>query len=378
MRKLAAFIPIIPLLITFNVHAQELNDSSDTPVLHSLDELIKQTVESNDIPSISIGVIENGEITFQKGYGVLERGTAKEVDEKTSYQIASLSKMFTGIIANSLILEGKLQIDESISAYLPEELSDKHKEKLESITIKDLLLHRSGIHRDSKSYKRKDGEPMYSPYTITHLLKDLEKAKTKRKRRYNYSNVGYAILGRILEDASGLSYEELLRKYVTDQYGLSKTSIHPFSPQAIPYRKDDRLTKTKPWNTGLLTPASGIYSNVEDLTKLMVEQLKVYKRGKNGEPILDSPLYLTKIKDFRGNEESYYGMGLWEFKFDRGVLFGHSGDMDGYASQYRFNQTTNTGFVLLTSSGGDWTEKLIAKASKIIEEHALKTGYNKD
>jgi CubicO group peptidase (beta-lactamase class C family) len=106
MRKVAAFICLIPLLVTFDLDGQALNDSSRSSILHSLDELIKQTVESNDIPSISVGVIQNGEVTLQKGYGAIERGASKKVDEKTGYQIASLSKMFTGIIANSLILEG--------------------------------------------------------------------------------------------------------------------------------------------------------------------------------------------------------------------------------------------------------------------------------
>lgn len=368
------FLLYLSISLSSSIHFFGQSDIND--VHETIDSLVQATKEKNDIPSMVIGVIQNGEVTFQKGYGVLERGAAIEVDEKTSYQIASLSKMFTGIIANSLIIEGKLQTDESISAYLPEELSDKHREKLESITIKDLLLHRSGIQRDSKSYKRKDGEPMDSPYTKTDLIRDLEKVKTRRKGRYSYSNVGYAILGTILENVSGLSYEELLKKYVTNQYSLSNTSIHSSTPTATPYHKDDRLTQTKPWNTGLLTPASGIYSNVDDLTKLMTEQLKIYRMS-NDETMLNSPLYLTKEKDFRGDGESYYGMGLWEFEFDRGVLFGHSGDMDGYASQYRFNKTTNTGVVILTSSGGDWTSKLIAEVSKIIEEHTLKTGYNK-
>ena len=118
---------------------------------------------------------------------------------------------------------------------------------------------------------------------------------------------------------------------------LPNTSIHSSTPIATPYRKDDRSTQTKPWNTGFLTPASGIYSNVDDLTKLMTEQLKIYRMS-NDVTIPNSPLYLTKEKDFRDDGESYYGMGIWEFEFDRGVLFGHSGDMDGYASQYRFKQ----------------------------------------
>lgn len=214
-----AFSLLLSASISFPIQVFGQSDIND--VHESIDSLIQSTKEEHNIPSIVVGVIQNGKVTFQMGYGVLERGTGKKVDKKTNYQIASLSKMFTGIIANSLILEGKLKINESVAAYLPETLSDKDRTKFESITLKDILLHRSGIHRDSKSYKRKDGEPMDAPYTKANLIIDLEKAKTKRRGRYSYSNVGYAVLGNILENVSGLSYEELLKKYVTNQYGLS-------------------------------------------------------------------------------------------------------------------------------------------------------------
>jgi CubicO group peptidase (beta-lactamase class C family) len=361
------------ILCSATLFAQNPDPSGIDDVHQAIDSLVRRTAETQNIPSVTYGVIQNGEITWQKGYGTIERGAVKKVDENTVYQIASLSKMFTGIIANSLLLEGKLDLDESISPYLPEELAPKEKTRLESISIKDLLLHRSGLPRDSKAYKRKDGEPMHLPYSQAHLLEDLERVKIKNQGTYSYSNLGYAILGYVLEKVSGLTYEALLKKYVTDRYKLMKTSTRPFSPQAVPYRKDKRDVKTEPWKTGRLTPASGIYSNVRDLVTLMAEQLHVYRNKENMQN--SSPLYLTREKVLRGDNESYYGMGLWEFEFDRGILYGHSGDMDGFASQYRFNETTNTGFVLLTSSGGNWTGRLIAEASRIMEVHALKTGF---
>lgn len=116
-----------------------------------------------------------------------------------------------------------------------------------------------------------------------------------------------------------------------------------------------------------MTPASGIYSNISDLSNLMVEQLNTYRSEEIDK--LKSPLFLTGEKELRSDKSSSYGMGLWELEFKRGVLYGHSGDMDGFASQYRFNVTTNTGVILLTSSGGTWLEELTAEISKIIEEN---------
>jgi CubicO group peptidase (beta-lactamase class C family) len=359
------------LSVSFSYALQTFGQSGINDVHASIDSLVKSTQSKHNIPSMAIGIIQDGEITFQKGYGFMERASTTKVDEKTSFQIASLSKMFTGIIAHSLVIEGTLKLNESIVTYLPDEISDQDKEKLEPITLKDVLLHRAGIHRDSKSHKRKDGEAMHTPYNEADLIKDIQKVKFKRKDQYEYSNVGYAILGRILENSSGLSYEALLKKYVSEPYGLTETAVKASAPIATPYNKEERFTKTSPWNTGLMTAASGIYSSVSDLIHLMTLQLEVY-RMEDEDKRLNEPLFLTKEKKLRSDGESYYGMGLWEYEFDRGILYGHSGDMDGYASQYRFNKTTNSGFVLLTSSGGDWTHELAAEVSRIIEEYAMR------
>ena len=375
MRKLILILQITILLISINLYSQELNDSMDISVHDSIDKLVKQTVKANDIPSISIGLIQNGKVSFQKGYGLIKRGINEKVNEHTSYQIASLSKMFTGIIAKALVLEGKLDIEQSIVNYFPNGISLSTKKKFGDVTMRDLLLHRSGLPRNSKSYKRKDGEPMISAYTESHLLQDLKMVKIKNKGDYNYSNLGYAILGYIFEKSTDLTYEELLNNYVIDKFNLKRTSTRSFLPQASPYRKDKRKKETQAWNTGKLTPASGIFSNTFELSNLMVEQLKVYRSNEKDK--LKSPLYLTGEKELRNDQNSYYGMGLWEFEFKRGILYGHSGDMDGFASQYRFNITTNTGVVLLTSSGGEWLEELTAEISRIIEENEMKTGYNK-
>ena len=370
MKYIRPLILLIFISASFSLSSQELNTSNQDHINQLIDSLIEQTIKVHNIPAISVGVIQNGEITIQKGFGFTKRGTKIKVDEHTNYQIASLSKMFTGIVANSLILEGKLDINQSISTYFPNKIDSKTKQKFEKITVRELLLHRSGIPRNSKSYKRKDGEPMVSLYSELNLLEDLKKIKIKKNKKFEYSNLGYAILAYILESASGLSYEELINLYVVDKYNLEKTSTNMPDLIATPYRKNKREIETKAWNTGKLTAASGIYSNVSDLTKLMLKQIEIYNTNEHEKN--KNPIYLTRIKELRSDNNSSYGMGLWELKFIRGILYGHSGDMDGFASQYRFNSTQKTGVILLTSSGGKWIEYLIAEISAIIEDHEIK------
>lgn len=364
---------LILCFIAFNLEAQEI---SQNKINEAIDSLIHSTIQTHDIPAISIGVIQDGKISIQKGYGYTKRQTGVPVDENTVYQIASLSKMFTGIIARSLILENKLVLNQSISFYLKDKIDSKTAKKLSTIQVKDIFFHRSGIPRNSKTHKRRDGEPMLSKYTEKHLLADLKKMKIRKYGKFKYSNLGYSIIGYILESASGLTYEELCKQYVIQKFNLVNTTIsNPFQ-SATPYRKDNRTVETKAWNTGKMTPASGIYSTTADLSKLMVEQLKAYRSNPIDKDT--NPLNLTNPKELKGNSNnsnSYYGMGLWELKYHRGMLYGHSGDMDGFASQYQFNSTQDTGVVLLTSSGGPWLGILIAQINQLIENNKSSTVF---
>ncbi len=346
--------------------------SAQTELLkQEVESLITNTILENDIPSLSVGLIYKGDTILLKGYGSIKRGSDSKVDENTVYQIASLSKMFTGIIANNLVTNGQLNLENSITNYLPKELSEKTKTKLKPIKVVDLLLHRSGLPRDSKVFKRKDGEPMAIGYSEKELLLDLEKIKLKSEsgKKYEYSNLGYALIGYILERTSGESYEQLLDKYVVKKIKLENTSavrsMNSSLSIAVPYRKESRKVETRYWETGKFVSASGIYSTVSDLSKILVNQLEAYNRFESKK--VSDPLVLTQVKGSRGREGSYYGMGLFEDKTKRGLLYGHRGDMDGYASEYSFNPAKNTGVILLTSSGGEWIGLLSARISKILE-----------
>lgn len=333
-----------------------------------LEEIVDRYVREYDIPALCVVVTQDGNTTFVN-QGHLHRVTPTLVDENTKFQIASLSKMFTGIIVNRLVDAGPLELGTSIVNYLPETYSTKTLRKLEPITVRDLLHHRSGLPRDSyvTRSKRKGNDPLLYEYTEADFETDLNRMKVKPKpgEAFRYSNFGYALLGYIAERASGRTYAELLQEYVVDEYQLRHTSLD-VSPQeraATPYRKEDRRIETKAFILGKLVPASGIYSTTADLARLLQLQLEAYAEQQA------HPLLLTA--DVRPKTGVSYGYGL--FDFDNGE-YGHGGDLDGYASDYWFRAKEQTGFAFLTSSGGDWVPLLAEDISVLLRDSAMDTG----
>ncbi|MFL1895194.1 serine hydrolase domain-containing protein [Aquimarina sp. 2-A2] len=332
----------------------------------SIDKKIEEVVADNNIPSLSIGVIKNGKIALIKGYGHLSREESIKVDENSIFQIASQSKMFTGIIVNNLILEGTLNIDKPITAYLPNEIIEDSKKTLSKITLKNILNHSAGIPSDACSIysKRIEGEAWLKGYSKDDLIADLKKLSLEFEpnSKFQYSNSGYVIVGFICENVSGLSYKELLRKYVADTYDLKNTAVSLSSEQksilVTPYKKDNREIATKASNMGMATPASAIYSNAIDLTKILLEQINAYRKEET-----QNPLILTHQTSEMG-QGLHYGFGLIKETKGNDIKYGHGGDADGFACEYFLNPKKNTGVVILTSSGGSWVGQL---ANNILE-----------
>ena len=155
---------------------------------------------------MSIGVVKNGEIELLKGFGHPSRNDASEVNENSVFQIASQSKMLTGIVVNNLIQEGKLDLEETIATYLPEVINEEAQNALGAIKLKHLLNHTAGIPSDACSVysQRIEGEAWTKGYSKEELIADLNQLKLEFEpnSQFQYSNSGYAIVGLIFENVS--------------------------------------------------------------------------------------------------------------------------------------------------------------------------------
>lgn len=329
----------------------------------SIEKRIKTVLEENNVPSLSIGVINNGDVVFLKGFGVKSRKDSTEVMGNSIFQIASQSKMFTAIIVKNLIQEGKLNLDDSINTYFSDEITEENKTRLKRIKLINFLNHSAGLSRDGFSIYRDrvEGEAWRNDYPRAELIADINsiKLETEPGTKFQYSNSGYAVVGLICENVSGLKYEELLKKYVTGKYGLKNTVVTLDTQQqkmlVKPYKKSERNVETQASIMGMATPASALYSNSTDLIKILSKQINAYRAYQEQGTL--SPLILTEHTS-QMNESFEYGFGLIKVTEGDTVKYAHGGDADGFACEYFFNPTKNNGVVILTSSGGRWVAEL--------------------
>jgi CubicO group peptidase (beta-lactamase class C family) len=355
IKNCKSFFVVLIFLLPAQVNAQERSENAEN---EKLAFIIDSTMKANNIPSLVVGIVRYGKLSFTAGFGYEDRESSVSVDNNSLFQMGSDTKKFTAILVNNLVAEGKLRLNEPIPTYLKSHLTPGNQQKLAEVTIGKLLQHQAGIPNREPSNKRVDGDPMTIELTEDSMINDLNTMKLDFQpgTRFSYSNFGYAIAGYICEKVSGQSYAALIKKYITDKYQMPNTVIYLTPEQykmiAWPYRKNNRNLKSKPWTMGKMTPAGGIYSNVNDISRLMIAQIQVYQNYAESKQKGD-PLILTENK-----EEGHYGFGLARVSDSLGVHYGHGGDLDGYASGYVFVPDTGLGLILLCSSGGRWFARL--------------------
>lgn len=322
---------------------------------------ITSFMQEQNVPAISVAVIKNGELKFAKAYGTLNRETNAPVTTTSLFQIGSQSKVITSMLALALVEEGQLKLDDNIDDLLPGLFSSIDKTTLRKITLDTLLSHRSGLPNYPDNLTRVDGDPLEGGYTESQLLEAFKSTTLdfEPTSKFAYSNFNYAVIGYILSTTTDKSYEKLVEEYLPNNLGVSgfyaRLPLDKQSAMVTPYRKDDRNIATKPWDMGLLAPHGGLYSSTSSLSKLMLQQMGMYQRFIENEEI--SPLISTQASYATGLYEGLnYGYGMFEATPELGLypqtVLWHGGDLDGYGCEYIFSPSSQTGIVLLTSSGG--------------------------
>jgi len=170
----------------------------------------------------SVLVAEKGEVILKKGYGLANMEFDIPNSEKTVHRIGSITKQFVSTMIMQLVEEGKIKVDEKMTTYL----KDYRKETGDRVTIFHLLTHTSGI----PSYTGSPGfwsDSSRNPYTTEELIEkfcmgDLE---FEPGSKFAYNNSGYVLLGKIVEEVTGITYEENIQKRIFDKIGMNNSYL---------------------------------------------------------------------------------------------------------------------------------------------------------
>ncbi|MEP2023773.1 MAG: serine hydrolase [Reichenbachiella sp.] len=382
--------PLLLLTLVAVLCFQSIAQSSEVD-LEALDVYFEKMTKDWDVPSMSIGIVKDGDLVFAKGYGVKEIGTKETPDRNTLYAIASNSKAFTSAIIAQLVEEGKLDWDGNVKDYYPEfELYDPW--VTAHTTIRDILSHRVGLGTFSGDviWYKSD----FTPVEILSKIKNIPPAYDFRAG-YGYSNLMYITAGEIIREVTGKSWAENVIERILIPLGMDRTIT---SPQALdlkgnfatPHSRRDEKNIPIVWEDWEEIGAlGGLISSVEDLSKWLITNMN---HGVNGTDTLFSAssrnlmwtphnnfvVDHTKPNDFNRHFNGY-GLGWGLSDYQGNLRVGHTGGYDGMLTAINMIPDQNLGVIVLTNGmkspmmaatyyaldqflgvdGPDWSEKFL-------------------
>lgn len=335
--------------------------SQNSFINDSLDGYIKREMEKWKIPGVAVGIIKDGKILINKGYGYLDTKKSTKVDEHTLFQIASNSKAFTGTSLANLAYQRKLSLDDKVTKWMPGfKLYDSLATK--EVMVKDLLCHRIGFET-FQSDMLNWGCNLSRKELITNMRN--VKPVYSFRSKYGYCNAAFLAAGELIPAVCDTSWDEYLLHHFFIPLRMNRTStqwvkINSDANAAKPYTlAGGKLVEMPFVNIDNLGPAASINSSVRDLSNWVLMQLDsgrfegktiipfpVIQMTRNPEMITGKP----GNKLFPGKHFQAYGLGWYMEDYHGKKIISHDGGSNGFVTTVCIVPEESLGIIVLTNT----------------------------
>jgi serine-type D-Ala-D-Ala carboxypeptidase/endopeptidase len=317
-------------------------------------------------------VVVQGKTVRIVTHGTLGLDRTEPVTADTLFEIGSVTKTFTALLLADMVLKGEVKLDDPVERYLPPVDSTTMAKELRGIKVRDrdgapirlidLATHRSGLPRMPDNMPRSDPLNPYvdfgEPQLLTFLKNRAAKVEgltgsftRKRDQAFEYSNLGFGLLGYALARAANLPYAELLQKRVLMPLGMTASFIDTPSSESARYSDGHTVDqagtfkKTKHWQLSVLAPAGALVMSARDMGR--------YAQAASGG--IDTPLaaaFAFAQKRYAEGGEPTHSQGLaWVLTTLNGhTAVSHRGQTGGFSSALWVDPETKAATAVLSNA----------------------------
>ena len=316
------------------------------------DQIFADYVLDAHLPGLVYGIVADGQLVHVGTFGVQDIESQRPVTRETLFRIASMTKAFTALTVLKLRDDGRLRLDAPAAEYVPELRAWAYPtDDTPAIRVRDLLNHVSGFVTDDPWGDRQTPMPEAE---FTQLLRAGVAFNTAPGTRFEYSNLGYALLGRIVTNVSNQNYADTVSRTLLQPLGMTSSGFDvtksPQERRALGYRWEDNTWKLEPTlGPGVFGAMGGLQTSADDYAKWVAYLLSAWppRDGADAGPVRRSTVReLAEGSNFpslrkrsgKGGASpcrlpSNYGMGMnAAIDCDLGLLLSHSGGYPGYGS----------------------------------------------
>jgi len=317
------------------------------PVLNAIFELFK-------LPGMAVGIVQNDEILYAKGFGVKKLGEQNPISENTNFHMASISKPFTAISIMQLVEKGKIDINLPVITYLPYFKLDD--ERYPKITVQQMLSHVSGMP-DTEDYGWE--KPEFDGGSLERYVRSIKDLKllTDPDEVMAYSNIAYEVLGDLIAKVSGQNFEDYIKKHIFTPLNMSNST---FLLKESPPKGDEAMSHL--WNLDKWVvddiypynrahaPSSTLHSNILDMCNWA--RVNINKGTLNGVSILKPKSYDLLWHEYAPTNFyvsylKFIGLSWFLGEYNGNKVVSHAGGDRGFRTQFILFPDQKFGIVLM-------------------------------
>ena len=362
-------LPTIILAVCFNYSLFAQTNESRTKNIEAayplIDQLFKTFATQNHLPSVVYGLVADGKLILSGNAGYSNLAENIPANNQSAFHIASMTKSFTAMAILKLRDEGKLKLDDPVYLYIPEMKGQKYPSADASeITVRNLLTHGAGFPEDNPWGDRQLGK---TDQDLVSLIKKGISFSNNPGLKYEYSNLGFTMLGYIIKRVSGQSFQTYITENILKPLGMRHTyweySQVPAKELVHGYRLVNEKWIEQPFlHSGAYGAMGGMITTLEDFSKYLAFQLSAWPPRNDAEtgPVKRSSLRemqfpwnmyaLTSQYKYPGSSACptvlAYGYGLrWSRECNDRVFVGHGGGLPGFGCNWRIMPDYGIGVV---------------------------------
>jgi beta-lactamase class C len=321
-----------------------------------LDARLRQLIKKPAMVGLAVGVVENGRITFLKGYGETLAGSGDAVTPETVFRWASVSKGVAATMVAKLAEKRKINLQAPVADYAPDLKLPLGNERV--ATVGDLLSHRLGLYRNAYDNKLEEGQDPSLLRASLALLNPTCAPGTC----WSYQNVAYDASSEMVSRVTKMPYEQAVKRMLFNPIGMSSGSVSMAGLQsnkswARPHGAGKRPLPIV--DTYYKVPgAGGVNSNIKDMALWMEAQMGEMPDVLDGNvldtihaPYVVTPTERGRLRKFLERlGTAWYGYGWRSYDYAGHHIIGHRGGINGYRSLILFDPEKKSGVVALWNS----------------------------
>jgi CubicO group peptidase (beta-lactamase class C family) len=387
MRKYLFIIPAVAALFSCNqgnkpAASRVSYDSTHLPAVFTdsnrlekiktayavIDSIYKKHATDNHFPAIAFGLVVDGQLVYKNSYGYTDIEKKIPATSSSLFRIASMSKSFTCMAILKLRDEGKLNLDDPAHLYIPELKNMKYPTAdAPHITIRHLMTHGAGFPEDNPWGDRQLAD---TDKELLELIAKQISFSNPPGIAYEYSNLGFALQGKIISKVSGMRYQDYIKQFILDPLGM-KTTTYEYADVAADKLAHGYRWLNGKWNEEILLhdtkdgswgAMGAMISSIDEFAGYMAFHMSAWPPNNAKD---DGPIKRSSVREMHhpwrwhtfnpsftfpdgrtcAISAAYcYGLG-WMNDCNGRAYISHSGGLPGFGSQWRFMPDYGIGVV---------------------------------